>query len=154
MFTKYFKLLLINIVLLLILTGCTQSQPSTQVHSLNADEIISQTNEYRVSQGLNTLEKDKILCEVAEIRAKEIVTAWSHTRPDGSKFYNILEDMNYTMDAAGENLGRYHISVNEVMDMWKSSDSHNKNMLGNYTKMGAAIYEEDGKFYFVQIFAR
>lgn len=154
MFTKYFKFLPICIILLFTLTGCTQSQSATQLPSLNADEIISQTNEYRVSQGLNVLETDTALCEVAMLRAKEIVTVWSHTRPDGSKFYKILENMNYKMDAAGENLGRYHLSVDEVMDMWKSSDSHNKNMLGNYTKMGAAIYEEKGKFYFVQIFAR
>lgn len=118
------------------------------------DKIISMTNEYRVSQGLNTLEKDDVLCEVAEIRAKEIVNTWSHTRPDGTKFYNILDDMSYQMNGAGENIGRYQESEEEVMNMWKESESHNKNMLGDYTKMGVAVYQEDGKYFFVQIFAR
>lgn len=124
------------------------------VHKPNADEIIRLTNEYRVSHGLPPLEKDPVLCEVAEIRAKEIVTTWSHTRPDGTKFYNILFDMNYQADAAGENLGRYQTSVEEVMQMWKDSESHNKNMLSEYSKIGTAVYELDGEFYFVQIFAR
>ena len=118
------------------------------------DEVIQLTNEYRVSHGLPPLEKDETLCDVAEIRAKEIVETWSHVRPDGTKFYNILFDMNYEMRAAGENLGRYQSSAEEVLNMWKQSESHNKNMLSEYTKMGAAVYEHDGKLHFVQIFAR
>ena len=125
-----------------------------RTETLSPDEIIRLTNEYRVSQGLNELEKDEVLCEVAEIRAKEIVDTWSHTRPDGTKFYNILVAMNYEMAAAGENIGRYQDSEEEVMSMWKESKSHNKNMLGDYTKIGVAVYQEDGEYYFVQIFAR
>lgn len=45
----------------------------SQTECLNPDEIIRLTNEYRVLQGRNELEKDSVLCEVAEVRAKEIV---------------------------------------------------------------------------------
>ena len=121
---------------------------------LNPDEIIRLTNEYRVSEGLNELEKDSVLCEVAEIRAREIADVWSHTRPDGTKFYNILLGMDYEMSAAGENIARYQESAEEVMSMWKESKEHNENMLGNYTKIGVAIFEENGEYYFAQIFAR
>lgn len=164
---KSIKFFCIILALTVTLTSCANaSVPNTsevnelitnnnqELIKLNVDDLILATNEYRTEQGLSTLQKDEILCEVAEIRAKEIVNVWSHTRPDGTKFYNILENMDYKMGAAGENLGRYQKSIDEVMEMWKKSSSHNKNMLSNYTRMGAAIYEENGLFYFVQIFTR
>lgn len=46
------------------------------------------------------------------------------------------------MVAAGENIGRYQNSEEEVLDMWKQSETHNENMLGDYTHIGVAIYKE------------
>ena len=151
---KYKYSILGLMVLVLVWMFVTGRQPEAKEENLSVDELIRLTNEYRVSQGLNVLEKDLELCEVAEIRAREIVDTWSHERPDGTKFYNILLGMKYEMVAAGENIGRYQNSEEEVLDMWKQSETHNENMLGDYTHIGVAIYKEDGKYHFVQIFTR
>lgn len=80
-------------MLVLVWMFVTGRQPEAKEENLSVDELIRLTNEYRVSQGLNALEKDLELCEVAEIREREIVDTWSHERPDGTKFYNILLGM-------------------------------------------------------------
>ena len=158
MLKQHSRFLCLVVALLLIIGGCVYTAINYNNfcagNTLDPDEIIRLTNEYRVSQGLNELEKDEILCEVAEIRAKEIVHTWSHTRPDGTKFYKLLKDQDYEMQAAGENIGRYQKTADEVMQMWKESKSHNENMLGNYTRIGVAVYQENGNYHFVQIFAR
>lgn len=139
---KYKYSILGLMVLVLVWMFVTGRQPEAKEVNLSVDELIRLTNEYRVSQGLNALEKDLELCEVAEIRVREIVDTWSHERPDGTKFYNILLGMKYEMVAAGENIGRYQNSEEEVLDMWKQSETHNENMLGDYTHIGVAIYKE------------
>lgn len=118
-------------------------------------EVIRLTNEYRVSLGLNELTQDDQLAYVAQIRASEIVTTWSHIRPDGTIFLSILNDIQYPSIRAGENLGRAQKTASEVMDMWKESPSHNENLIGDFTKIGVDIYvSEDGILHFVQIFAK
>ncbi|MCH5274377.1 MAG: CAP domain-containing protein [Lachnospiraceae bacterium] len=118
-------------------------------------EIIRQTNEYRVSLGLNELTQDDQLTYVARIRAQEIVTTWSHIRPDGTKYVDILVEMQYPSPLVGENLARYQDSVSQVMEMWIASPSHQANLVGDFNKIGTAVYlSEEGQLHYVQIFAQ
>lgn len=135
-------------------TGKTEIPSDEELEEMEA-EIIRLTNEYRVSLGLNELTQDDRLADVAQIRASEIVTTWSHTRPDGTIFADILNDMQYPSTRAGENLGRAQKTASEVMDMWKESPGHNAILTGDFTKIGVDIYvSEDGILHFVQIFAK
>ena len=118
-------------------------------------EVIRLTNEYRASLGLNELTQDDLLAKVAEIRSTEIVEIWDHHRADGSTFADILAAMKYPSPRFGENLGRGQETASEVMDMWKESPGHNANLIGDFTKIGVAIYvSEEGILHFVQIFAK
>lgn len=119
-----------------------------------AKEVLRLENEYRVSLGLNELTWDDDLAYVANIRAQEIVVCWSHTRPDGSMYVDILDDMNYPSPLVGENLGKHQKTPSSVMEQWKESPSHNKNLVGDFNKLGVSCYEFDGKLYWVQIFAK
>ena len=119
------------------------------------EEVIRQTNEYRVSLGLNELEEDEDLAYVARIRAKEIVTDFSHTRPDGTRYVDILNRMNYQSRLVGENLGKNQTKVSTVMEMWIESPSHEANLSGDFNKIGVAVFQSEGLFlHYVQIFAQ
>lgn len=127
--------------------------PNTEEY---ANEVFRLLNKYRNENGLNELVWDDTLAEVAKIRAPELVHTWSHIRPDGTKYVDILDEINYPSPLVGENLGKLQTTPEEVMQMWKDSPGHNKNLLGDFNKVGISVYEEEktGYLYWVQIFAK
>lgn len=165
------RFLLITLISLLTLSGCssnTELSPelegeikgmmngvSVEESAENIEEeILNLTNEYRKSNGLSELVMDKTLNNIAAIRAEEIVDTWSHTRPDGSSYIDLIVASNFECKLAGENLARYQISAEQLLEQWKNSESHNANLLGDFTKIGIAMYEENGLMHFVQIFTK
>lgn len=67
----------------------------------------------------------------------------------------MLKQNNYKYTFAGENLGEFQKTTDEVMQMWKDSPSHNENLLNSYTKIGVGIYKDNkNNLYFAQIFSK
>ncbi len=111
-------------------------------------DLTNMVNEIRVSNGLNQLKLNKELCDLAEIRVKESTVKWSHTRPDGTPYYTVNDELVY-----GENLSRQKDRKNYVsktMTGWVNSPSHYEiiNWTEAYeTSIGFAIYETDTYVY-------
>ena len=63
-------------------------------------------NEERKKAGVAPLELDSTLTKAAQIRAKEIMQVFDHTRPDGNNFRSLLEEMGYSSSYAGENISK------------------------------------------------
>lgn len=154
---------LIFILIIFSLSGCTQVEyeniENNYIEEYDIDkmtqEIIDKTNEYRQENGLNILEVDETLTTAANIRASELPQNWSHIRPDGTKVFDWLKQNNYKYTFAGENLGEFQKTTDEVMQMWKDSPSHNENLLNSYTKIGVGIYKDNkNNLYFAQIFSK
>ena len=64
------------------------SQESTDAVSVsdehpNVQKVIDLVNAEREKAGLTPVTKDSTLCSAAAVRAKEIATSFSHTRPEG-----------------------------------------------------------------------
>ena len=107
-------------------------------------------NQYRTKAKVKTLKKDATLENIAKIRAKELVTKFSHTRPNGQKGLSLIKGNVYK----GENIAMGQTSCNEVLTDWYSSPGHKANMIKkNYTKVGIAGYKYKGEIYWVQIFS-
>ena len=137
-------------------TGAAAVSSPEELEELEA-EVIRLTNEYRVSLGLDELTQDDQLTYVARIRAQEIVTSWSHVRPDGTYYVDILDAIQYPSPLVGENLARGQETAAEAIEMWKESPGHNDNLTGqDFNKIGVGVYffEETGRLYYVQIFAK
>lgn len=114
------------------------------------EEGIRAINEVRAEFGLTPLQKDQVLMDAAEIRAKEIVGRFEHFRPDGSRPFTAT---NGVYQNVGENLGRWQPNTMEIMQDWMNSPEHRKNILyADYDKIGIATYREDGKTYWVHLF--
>ena len=113
-------------------------------------EVIRLTNEARVNAGLEEFEVDDTAMEWAQIRAEELASLYSHTRPNGdaSGMYG-----HYTF---GENIGMGQDTPQEIVNDWMASSGHRRTMLGDYSaygnKFGVGCYEANGKLYWTQEF--
>lgn len=120
------------------------------------NEVVKYTNEYRAKNGVKAVTMDNQLALVAAIRSAEMaeVDILSHTRPDGSKFYNLATQYGVTYTYIGENIGAYQMNAKEVVDAWYASPGHQKNMLNSkYSKIGVGVgMTSDGYLFWTQLF--
>ena len=119
-----------------------------------AKAVASLVNAARRDAGLSELELDADLCAAAQARAQEIAQSFSHTRPDGSSCFTILEEFGISYRAAGENIAMGRRTPEEVMDGWMNSSGHRANILnGTFPSIGVGYYVDGaGAAHWVQIF--
>ena len=119
-----------------------------------AMSIFNRVNEYRTSIGVQQLVWDENLYNVANVRAHEIYTLWSHTRPNGQNPSSCFKEFGISYNYAGENLLKQGTSVENCFAGWYASDGHRKAMEnGNFTKSAVFVYwGPDGQIYVAQEF--
>lgn len=120
------------------------------------DKVFKLVNEARAAEGVKALNRDPELDAAANIRAKEIATKFSHTRPDGRGAETVLKDNGVAFEVMGENVAANGKTAKAVMKMWKSSPGHWGNIMATYyDNIGIGLYiDDDGICYWVQIFTR
>ena len=107
-------------------------------------EVLSLVNQERVRNGLEKLTWGTTCEEAADTRAHEIVTLYSHTRPDGSRWDTACDspDQN-NMYVEGENLvvGNSAVSPETTVASWMNSEAHRENILNpSFTKLSVGFY--------------
>ncbi len=114
-----------------------------------ATAVLNLVNQERAKAGLGAVEWDDALADCARVRASELPTLFSHTRPDGSDWYTVNSNIMF-----GENLAKLFYSADDVMVGWMNSPTHKANIMEpGFTKMGVAVYEApDGSWYWAQEF--
>lgn len=129
--------------------GLSNSSPSDKTkqdfdsESL-AIKVINLTNSERKEHGLNPLEVDEELMKLAQTRAEEVSTKYSHERPDGTTVVEL---------GCGENVGA-KASAEKQVKSWMNSDGHRHNiLLDRYKTIGVGCHKADnGSTYWVQVF--
>lgn len=119
-----------------------------------AKEAFDILNQYRADVDLPALIWSDSLYESSKVRAEEIKTRFSHTRPDGSSCFTAFTSEWYAM---GENIyyGTGHLGDNAeiAMTSWYNSDGHRANMLDEgFNHAAIACYYENGAYYWVTLF--
>lgn len=105
-------------------------------------------NKERDKADVHLLKWDENLEEAANIRAKEIASYFSHTRPDGTSCFTVSHHVS------GENIAAGQIGTKSVMKAWMNSESHKENILRKgYEGMAVGHYYKNGKHYWVQLFS-
>lgn len=129
------------------------SSANAEDYQAQKDEVIMLVNENRIAEGKEILYESALLNQAADIRAKEIVSNFSHTRPDGSNGYKVVYEVGATYMAVGENIAYGYSTEAEVMNGWMNSSGHRANILNeNYHAMGVGVACNNGVYYWVQIF--
>ena len=122
--------------------------PSASQSSMAA-QVIAEVNAERAQRSLTLLSEDSDLTAAACIRAREIASVFSHTRPDGSSCFTVSEK------AYGENIAKGYGTVDKVMAAWMSSEGHRANILrASYGSIGVCCLQIDGVYYWVQLFGK
>lgn len=126
-----------------------QELPSTELCVDMAKEIFELTNEERIAEGLPELVWSDELAEAADIRAEEIITVFSHTRPNGEKCYSLGSNIH------GENIARGPSATGkEFVEHWMASPGHKENILRKevFTAIGVGVRHTEMGDTAVQIF--
>ena len=139
-------------------TGMTYEEEQAYKNDRNnfAEQVVTLVNRIRVANGLNKLTTYDKLTEVAQLRAKEIETNYSHTRPDGTKCFTALDEAGLRTVTAGENIAKGYSTPERVFQGWMDSPGHRANILNpDVTMIGVGfVYDENSSkgYYWTQMF--
>ena len=113
-------------------------------------QVFQLVNQRRKENGLAELTYRNDIQDATNIRANEIISTFSHTRPDGSSCFTAVT-VNYY--AIGENIASGQKNAEEVMNAWMNSPGHRANILSaQFTGMAVGVVQYQGVSYWVQIF--
>ena len=128
--------------------------PSTDQNRSYAQQVIDLVNDERSKAGLSAVTEATDVSAAAAIRAQEITSNFSHTRPDGTYYNTVLDQSGISYWGSGENIAYGQKTPAEVMNGWMNSQGHRANILNaSYTKIGVAYYQNsNGVTYWVQLF--
>lgn len=116
-------------------------------------EVFALINQYRAENGASALTYRSDVQAAANLRAQELITLFSHTRPDGTSCFTALNAFGIAYRTAGENIAAGHPDAASVMTGWMNSEGHRANILNtSFTGVAIGIAEQDGYLYWVQLF--
>ena len=112
-------------------------------------EVLKLTNKKRLAAGVSPLTGFTKLQQACDIRAKELAKLFSHSRPDGTACFTVLQELGLDYRAAGENIASGYRTPADVVTGWMNSPGHRENMLNpDFAHMG--VGEENRNW--VQLF--
>lgn len=119
-----------------------------------AAQVVDLVNQERAKSGLSALKSISVLDTCAEKRSEEIVSVFSHTRPDGSNCATVLNEYGVNWRTSGENIAYGYATPESVMTGWMNSAGHRANILSeNFDSIGVGVVSRNGVLYWTQVFA-
>jgi uncharacterized protein YkwD len=142
----------------------TPSSPQASVQSPATAKmeaaIRQRINQIRQKQGLNSLENNEKLAQVARNYSQQMARDkfFSHTGSDGSTLTSRVRAGGITYWAVGENLFK-STNVPEPVPLavqgWMDSPGHRENILRPmFTETGVGVWREGNTYYITQLFMR
>lgn len=132
----------------------TPAPSGTDLQSMRQG-VLDLVNAERAKAGKSPLSLNSALCDVAQLRAEEIVQSFSHTRPNGTSCFTAIQEAGISYGALGENIAAGQSTPASVMDSWMNSDGHRANILsGDFSSIGIGYVKAPSGYghYWVQMF--
>ena len=127
--------------------------PRTAIHQ----ELFEELNAYRAEHGLVPLVYSFVLEQAIEIHVADMWQRqfFSHTNPEGETPGDRAMRFGFCHHYVGENLAAGQRNVQQAIQAWKNSPSHNANMLEpGYAYVGIGYFvDPTGRPYWGQTFA-
>lgn len=109
-------------------------------------QVVDLVNAERAKVGLSALSIMPQAEAAAQVRATEIISSFSHTRPNGTSCFTALDEQGAKYMASGENIAAGQATPADVMNSWMNSPGHKANILNpKFTKIGIG-YAEGGSY--------
>ncbi|MCR4794958.1 MAG: hypothetical protein K5898_07310 [Ruminococcus sp.] len=136
-----------------IVSPVSDENVSASDMSVFSVEVMKLVNKERASRGLPAYKVLPELIRAADIRAKETVKLWDHTRPDGRGGLTVVDDLGLEWNALGENIAKGQTSPASVMNGWMNSNDHRASILSrNFQYFGVGVAYSGGMYYWTQVF--
>ena len=121
------------------------------------NEVLTLVNAIREEAGVHPLTLDTTLCQAATMRSLEMSysRSFSHTRPNGSSCFSVLDTYAVDYSSAGENIAVGYPTPADVVEGWKNSSGHYANMVSaSFNKLGVGMskLQTGSNEYWTQIF--
>lgn len=126
-----------------------------RAHVQITDEILKKietgflrlVNEERASVGCEPLTINLYLDSYAYTRSQEIVTLFSHTRPDGSDCFSGISSSSYPYSTLGENIAQnHHLTSNYVTEETRYFTGSDEQITTVYTNLFTAFKNSPGHY--------
>lgn len=131
--------------------GYVADRAEPRTSSASEPSLIEQVNQLRQSKGLRALEEDPSLNKTAKIRAEDMAANnyFSHDRPDGTPWYDVIYKNRGADKTTGENLAECYPSNSATIAGWINSSSHYATLIdAKWSKIGmATLWDEDRACY-------
>ena len=135
-------------------------QNMPQTYALSDDQtaylqlqMLIYLNIIRAQNGIEPLALYDPLNAAAVTRAQECVTLFSHTRPNGTDCFTILDEYGILWGTVGENIAWGYPDVFSVLQEWWNSPGHQANMVdSSFQLLGPGVVENNGTYYWTQLF--
>lgn len=140
-----------TLVLCFALSACTlgldtgsifSSKLATQPGVVNAGEAASLISTYRRSRGLGGVSVDPTLMRVAATHSERMAASnkMAHVLPGEGSFRQRLTAGGFDGGAAAENVAAGQKTLGDVLEAWRRSPGHNRNLLmTGVTHIGIAV---------------
>lgn len=135
--------------------------PDSVDYQLIENTITDLVNELRTKLGLATLRTNDTLRLAANIRAVEIEESFSHSRPNGTDPFTVLEEegIEYPYYIAGENLAMATFYRDDeymarlLFNGWVESEDHYQTMINpEFKEIGVGVHYDGEILYATQFF--
>lgn len=139
----------------LLLTGCGRSGPAlldaivpTSGVALDEDAAAAAISRYRAQHGLGPVVIDSRLIEAASLQAASNARIGRLSHESGGAFGDRMAEAGFAKGYTAENLSAGSESFDQVLDRWKASPQHNRNMLiPQMKRVGMARVDAPGTRY-------
>lgn len=111
--------------------------------------VVELVNDIRIREGLNKLEIDKALSELARKKSEDMKknNYFDHQSPTYGSPFDMMQSHGIHYKSAGENIAKGQTTPEKVVDAWMNSAGHRKNILkSSYTHIGVG-HVKSGNFW-------
>lgn len=127
-----------------------EANKTIQTAPYKVGEIVKETNEARLTEGLPALATSSKLTIAAQLKANHMATNryFGHWSPDGKTPWDFITMAGYDYYTAGENLAIHFMETEDMVKAWLNSPTHRANLLNpsfKETGIGIAYGESDGE---------
>jgi len=136
-----------------LLISCIVALTSFSIEDLGK-EVLQSTNEFRKSNGLEKLKPNEVLTRIAQQHSQNMANGKVNFGHSGFRNRNTSAAKQIPgLAYFAENVACGPTTGKDVVNLWKKSQNHRENMLGNYNIIGIGIAKsKDGTYYYTQIF--
>ncbi len=119
----------------------------------NKQRLFDLINKTRSSYGLPAVEELPLLSDIAQQRAKECASYFSHWRANGTKWDSLLASAGLKRNARGENIAYYYTTADGALNCWMSDPYHKANVLAADAKyIGIGCYNNGYCTYWTHLY--